>query len=214
MIHIKKFVFNPFQTNTYLLYDETGECVIVDASCEDDYEKKMLSDFITRNDLKPVRLIYTHCHVDHILGNNYITETYGLQPEVHPEGEVIWNVARESSTIFNVHFDGPFEPGKFLNDGDTVTFGKSRLKVLYTPGHASGSICLWNEEQKFVIAGDVLFYGSIGRTDLPTGNFEVLAGSIKNKLFTLDDETTVYPGHGPETTIGYEKNNNPYVYVF
>jgi len=214
MIRIKKFAFNPFQTNTYILYDETKECAIIDAACENDYEKSMLSDFIEKEGLKPVRLLYTHCHIDHTFGNSYIEEKYTLKPEVHRGGKIFWETAKEFSSVFNVAYTSSMKPEIFLDDGDIVRIGSSQLVVLYTPGHADGSICFWNSEQDFVIVGDVLFYGSIGRTDLPTGDFEVLAQSIRTKLFTLKDETVVYPGHGPETTIGFEKKNNPYVDMF
>jgi glyoxylase-like metal-dependent hydrolase (beta-lactamase superfamily II) len=213
MISIQKFTFNSFQTNTFVLFDETGECAIIDAACEADDEKRALAEFIGMHHLKPVRLIYTHCHVDHTLGNTFVTERYHLEPEVHPEGKIFWELAREFSSVFNVSFDKPLAPKKFLNDGDTVRFGHSVLEVLYTPGHAGGSICLWNKEQKFVLTGDVLFYGSIGRTDMPTGNFDLLLKSITTKLYTMDDDTVVYPGHGPETTIGFEKHNNPFIAV-
>jgi glyoxylase-like metal-dependent hydrolase (beta-lactamase superfamily II) len=211
MISIKIFTFNSFQTNTYLLYDITKACAIIDAACMDESEKKMLARFIETNELKPKRLIYTHCHVDHTMGNTFVSERFDLEPEVHPEGKLFWEMAREFSSVFNVPYDKPLSPGKFLNDGDLIRFGDSFLHVLYTPGHASGSISLLNREQKFVIVGDVLFYGSIGRTDLPTGNFNLLMNSIKNILFTLEDETIVYPGHGPTTTIGFEKMNNPFI---
>jgi hydroxyacylglutathione hydrolase len=211
MISIRKFVFSTFETNTFVLFDETGECIIIDAACETDDEKKALADFIDGHHLKPVRLIYTHCHVDHTLGNTYVTERYRLEPEVHPEGRSLWELGREFSTVFNLPFDKPLSPTRFLNDGDAVRFGHSELQVLYTPGHARGSICLWCREQKFVITGDVLFYGSIGRTDMPTGDFDQILDSITRKLYTLNDDTVVYPGHGPETTIGFEKHNNPYI---
>jgi glyoxylase-like metal-dependent hydrolase (beta-lactamase superfamily II) len=211
MISIKSFVFNSFQTNTYILSDDTRECLIIDAACEDDYEKSILSGFIESNKLHPARLIYTHCHIDHTLGNTYVSEKYGLEPEVHQDGKLFWETAREFSSVFNVNYDKPMYPKKFLKDGDLIAFGTSSLQVLYTPGHADGSICLWNREQKFVIVGDVLFYGSIGRTDLPTGDYDKLMKSLWDKLFSLADETVVYPGHGPATTIGFEKINNPFI---
>jgi hydroxyacylglutathione hydrolase len=211
MISVKKFSFNLFQTNTYIVWDESKECAIIDAACEDQEEKTELETFISRQGLVPVRLIYTHCHVDHTLGNSFVTHRYQLEPEVHPRGKLFWETAREFSSFFGVRFDEPMNPRKFLEEGDEVRFGRSLLRVLYTPGHADGSICLHCPEQKFVMVGDVLFYGSIGRTDLPTGNFQVLRQSILTKLFTLEDDTVVYPGHGPETTIGHEKRHNPYL---
>ena len=211
MFSIKKFAFNPFQTNTYLISDSSKECAIIDAACENDHEKQLLQEYIMGQGLKPVRLLYTHCHVDHTLGNAFIEETWGLKPEVHKAGKIFWETAREFSSVFNVAYDKPMKPEKFLEEGELITVGQSLLEVLYTPGHADGSICFLCREQDFVVVGDVLFQGSIGRTDLPTGDFDLLMKNIHEKLFTLDDQTVVYPGHGPETTIGFEKQHNPYV---
>ncbi|MBP6979350.1 MAG: MBL fold metallo-hydrolase [Bacteroidales bacterium] len=211
MIIIKNLVFNPFQVNTYVLSDETRQCVIIDAACYSDRENRELDGYISRQDLTPVRLIYTHCHTDHILGNAFVTHRYHLEPEVHPAGKLFWEMAGEFSSVFGLSYDGTLKPTRFLEEGDEVAFGNSCLRVLYTPGHADGSICLWNEHDRFVIVGDVLFCESVGRADLPTGNFRVLEESILRKLYALPDETVVYPGHGPETTIGFEKMNNPYV---
>lgn len=211
MINIKKLVFNPFQVNTFIVSDESRQCVLIDAACYGDHENRILEDYIQKEKMVPVRLIYTHCHADHLLGNTFVQARYHLEPEVHPKGKLFWEMAKEFSSVFGLSYDGSMRPKRFLEEGDEVRFGSSSLRILYTPGHADGSICLWNEAQKFVIAGDVLFYGSVGRADLPTGNFEVLKDSIRQKLFTLPDETIVYPGHGPQTTIGFEKSNNPFV---
>lgn len=211
MINIKKLVFNPFQVNTYLLSDTTRQCVLIDAACYGAGENKILEEQISREGLTPVRLVYTHCHSDHILGNAFVTTRYNLEPEVHQAGKLFWEMAKEFSSIFGLDYEGVMKPTRFLEEGDEVRFGHSSLRVLYTPGHADGSICLLSEQEKFVIVGDVLFSGSIGRADLPTGNFRVLKESIVQKLYTLPDDTVVYPGHGPETTIGYERMNNPFV---
>lgn len=211
MTIIKQLIFNPFQVNTFVVWDESRECAIIDAACESDHENRILEEYIRREKLVPVRLIYTHCHADHILGNRFVQERYHLEPEVHPEGRLFWEMAREFSSVFGIKYEGTMNPERYLEEGDMVRFGTSSLRVLYTPGHADGSICLWSEDQKFVIVGDVLFYGSIGRADLPTGNMEVLLNSIRQKLFTLPDETVVYPGHGPQTTIGFEKRHNPFL---
>jgi len=211
MIKIKRFVFNFFQVNTFVLYDESNECIIIDPGCIDPKEQKELLDFINDNDLSPVKLLNTHTHIDHILGDVFITESFGLKPEIHEGGLPFMEHLIESANQFNVVVETIPEAGKFLHDGDIIKFGNSSLEVLETPGHADGSICFYSKEQKFVIVGDVLFNQSIGRTDLPTGDFDLLAKSIKEKLYSLPEDTVVYPGHGPETTIGFEMRNNPYV---
>ena len=211
MINIQKLVFNPFQVNTYVVSDESRQCAIIDAACYGDHENRILEEYIRKEELIPVRLIYTHCHTDHILGNMFVTGRYHLEPEVHPEGKLFREMAKEFSSVFGVNYEGSMEPSRFLEEGDEIRFGNSSLKVLYTPGHADGSICLWSESQRFVMVGDVLFYTGIGRADLPTGNFDLLKASILQKLFTLPDDTIVYPGHGPQTTIGFEKKHNPFL---
>lgn len=211
MINIEKFVFNPFQENTFVLFDETKECIIVDPGCYEEHEQKQLQDFISTNGLKLVKQIYTHCHVDHILGNNFIIKTYGLKPEIHKAGLPFLLNGHEQGRIYGFQMEENETTDSFIEEGDIIKFGNSELKVVYTPGHADGSICFINDDQKFVITGDVLFRDSIGRTDFPTGDFDVLMQSIHQKLFTLDDDFTVYCGHGPETSIGYEKVNNPFI---
>lgn len=211
MITVKSFIFNPFQVNTYLLFDETKEAVIIDPGCLEDYEKKEISDFITSQKLKPVRLLNTHPHIDHIAGNKFIAETYGLILEVHKDSIALLRSAKGFAVAFGFAQVEALEPGNFLSEGDIITFGNSELKILYTPGHADGSVCFYSEKNKFVIVGDVLFNEGIGRTDFPTGNYDVLIKNINTKLFTLPDDTEVYPGHGHSTTIGYEKENNPFL---
>lgn len=211
MIQIKQFTFNPFSENTYILYDETRECIIVDAGCYERHEEEELESFISSQKLKPVMLVNTHCHIDHVLGNNFVCMKYNLTPVLHkievqlleaaPVYGAEWGIAMHPSPL----------PNKFLDEGDTVRFGNSELKIFFTPGHSPGSICLHNEEQKIIISGDVLFRESIGRTDLPGGDYATLIKSIKEKLFTLDDATTVFSGHGAQTTIGFEKKYNPFV---
>lgn len=211
MIHIKVFVFNPFQENTYLLHDETRECVIIDPGCYSAEEELELTQYIKDERLKPVALINTHTHIDHILGNNFIYKTYGLKPVVHKAGEVFLETAPEHGSLFGFNVGKMVMPEKYLEENQVFKFGNSSLDVLYTPGHVDGSICLVNHENRFVISGDVLFNGSIGRTDLPTGDFDLLAKSIREKLYTLPDNFVVHPGHGPATTIGEEKTGNPFV---
>ncbi len=211
MIQISAFTFNPFQENTYVLHDETKECIIIDPGCYTPLEQAELSTFIEKNELNPVRLILTHCHIDHILGCKYISDRYNLVSETNRiELQVFYNAER-AAAIFGIRLEKPPVPEKFIDENDTIKFGNSSLEILFTPGHSPGSLCFYNSAQKFVIGGDVLFYGSIGRTDLPGGNFNTLIGSIKEKLFLLGDDVTVYPGHGPETTIGFEKANNPFL---
>lgn len=211
MTRIKVFVFNPFQENTYLLYDETGECLIVDPGCYSTDEEQQLLNYLKDNKLKPVALVNTHTHIDHVLGNRFIFKSFGLKPIIHPAGEVFLHSAAAHGSMFGLTVGEMVFPEKFINEKDILKFGNSSLEVIYTPGHADGSVCLANHEERFVITGDVLFNGSIGRTDLPTGNFEILEKSITQKLYTLPDDYTVYPGHGMETTIGDEKRDNPYV---
>lgn len=211
MITIKTFVFNAFQVNSFVLYDETKECIIIDPSCYSDYEKNELTDFIDTNELKVVGFYNTHCHVDHIFGNEFISRKYDLLPIIHKAGLPFLKTAKEHALGFGFDLQHIVYPETFVDETDIIKFGNSELKIIYTPGHADGSICFYNEDQKFVIVGDVLFNGSIGRTDFPTGNYEMLINNIQTKLFGLGDDFKVYCGHGPETTIGSEKIYNPFV---
>jgi hydroxyacylglutathione hydrolase len=211
MIKVDKFVFNTFQVNMYILRDETGECAIIDAGCYDDREKLEVKSFIEQNQLKPVLNLATHLHIDHVFGNGFIADTFGVHPEFHEAGLPFLTTAREIAGSFGLSMNGTPSPARHLLDGEQVTFGASSLEVLYTPGHADGSVCFYDKGNGIVFTGDVLFRDTIGRTDLPTGNFNLLMKSIREKLFTLPDETVVYPGHGPDTTIGYEKQNNPFI---
>jgi hydroxyacylglutathione hydrolase len=210
-MQIRVFTFNPFYENTYILFDDSKECVIIDPGCWNKEERDQLIDFVEKNDLKPVRLLNTHCHIDHIFGNTFISDKYSLPLEANKIEAENLSSADVSSAIFGV--PAPKSPmiEKYLNEGDTVEFGSTSLKVLFCPGHSAGHIVFYNEEEKTVIGGDVLFRESIGRTDLPGGDFDILRRSIKEKLFTLPDDVIVFPGHGPETTIGYEKQHNPFI---
>ena len=211
MIIIKKFVFNSFMVNSYILYDETGECILIDAACYEPAEQQEIRSFISDHNLTLVRNLNTHCHIDHVLGNNFIAQVYGIHPEYHENSVPFFHTLKEISSSFGYVLTQIPEPKRFLDDGETIRWGKSALKVLYTPGHAEGSVCFYNEDQGFVITGDVLFKDTIGRTDLPSGDFNQLMNSIKTKLFTLPADTIIYPGHGPETSIGYEMENNPFI---
>jgi glyoxylase-like metal-dependent hydrolase (beta-lactamase superfamily II) len=205
------FQFNSFQVNTFVIWDETKECIIIDPGCLSEKERTILTRFIADNQLKPVHLLNTHYHIDHILGNKYVNNYYRLPVEAHSGGSPFWENTSYWAANFGLKHDDLVAPDAYLQNGDEIKFGNSSLKVLYTPGHADGSICFYNKDEKYVIVGDVLFHTSIGRTDLPTGNYDVLKQSIKEKLFTLPDKTVVYPGHGQQTTIGYEKVNNPFL---
>lgn len=211
MITIKKFVFNPFEVNTYLLFDEHKKAVLIDCACYDDEEQNKLFSYIKNENLTIIRQLYTHCHIDHIVGMAYATDTFEVAPEIHQAALPFIDASKNADSNYGFRMKKIIKPEIFLNHNDIIKFGNSQLEVRYTPGHADGSICLVNHEKKFVISGDVLFYGSIGRTDFPTGNHQVLINNIKKELFTLGDDYDVYPGHGPKTSIGFEKANNPYL---
>jgi glyoxylase-like metal-dependent hydrolase (beta-lactamase superfamily II) len=210
MIHVASFAFNPFQENTYVLYDETKECIIIDPGCYTANEQKRLEAFIAKEELKPVRLINTHCHLDHICGNAFVSQKYGLHLEAHEGEQVVLDASIDHGKMYGFVFEPSPNIMYTIQEGDEIKFGNSTLKTLFTPGHSPASISLYSDQDKFVIAGDVLFFMSIGRTDLPGGNHDLLLQSIREKLFTLPDETIVYNGHGQKTQIAFEKLNNPF----
>ena len=211
MFQIKAFTFNPVQENTYLLYNERNECIIIDPGCYYDSEKEALKSFINLNKLQPKILLNTHCHLDHVFGNKFIAEEYNLTLKTHSLEKPVLEMAPASGLMFNLPFDNYQGEIVFLNEGDTVSLNGDGLKVIHVPGHSPGSICFYCEKQHFIIGGDVLFLNSIGRTDLPYGSHEDLIKNIKQKLFILPGDVKVYPGHGPETTIENEMRNNPYL---
>ncbi|MCH8330700.1 MAG: MBL fold metallo-hydrolase [Bacteroidetes bacterium] len=211
MFTVKAFMFNPFQENTYVLYDESGECVVIDPGCYETHEEEQLSAYISDNQLVPVRLLNTHCHIDHVFGNKYIAEKYDLPLAINENELVVLHRAEEAAMNYGITYKGSPEPTIFLTEMDVVRFGKTELKISFTPGHSPGSISFYNEAEKVIISGDVLFLQSIGRFDFPGGDEHVLMDSINNKLFLLGDDMVVHPGHGPQTTIGYEKEHNPFV---
>ena len=210
MIAIQSFVFNAFQENTYVISDETKECVIVDPGCYDDDEKKELSDYISDHQLKVRILLNTHCHIDHILGNDFVKQKYDTKLYIHQTEEFVLNAQKVLAPHYGFNRYQEAKPDGYLAEGDVIEFGLQKFAVLFVPGHSPGHIAFYNEKEKVVLAGDVLFQNSVGRTDLPGGNHNTLVNSIHKKLFTFPDEVTVYPGHGGETTIGVEKRTNPF----
>lgn len=210
---IKIFEFNPLGVNTYVLYDETGECIVVDASCFFPDENELLLNFILDNNLTVKYLVNTHLHFDHIFGVNFMASQFGLKLQAHRDDIFLLEKMSEQLQLFgfNTNVDYTPEIGRYLSEDDVISFGEQQLKVLHVPGHSPGSIVFYNEKEQFAVVGDVLFNGSIGRTDLLGGNFEQLIEGIRTKLFTLPDKTEIYPGHGPKTTIGRAKRDNPFV---
>jgi hydroxyacylglutathione hydrolase len=210
MIKLRSFVFNPLQENTYVLFDETKECVIIDPGCLEREEEEELSNFIQNEELKVTLLLNTHCHIDHVLGNYFVKEKYKAPLLIHPNDLPVLKAVKVYAPSYGIFQYQETEPDGYLKEGETIRFGNQSLRVLFVPGHAPGHVAFYHEADKIVIGGDVLFYNSIGRTDLPGGNFDTLIASIHTVLFKLPDDVTVYPGHGPETTIGFEKRTNPF----
>lgn len=207
---IQTFTFNPFQENTYVLYDDTKKAVIVDPGCSDASERQELVDFIEENKLVPELLLNTHAHIDHVLGNQFVANKYKLELALHKDDLPILVAARQVATAYGFSYEESPLPTIELIEGEEVSFGNTTLKIIHVPGHAPGHVVFLNETDKTIIGGDVLFKGSIGRTDLPGGNHGHLISNIKNKLFPLDSDIVVYPGHGPTTTIGEEREHNPF----
>ncbi|HNS31027.1 MAG TPA: MBL fold metallo-hydrolase [Tenuifilaceae bacterium] len=211
MIQLKQFVFNPFQENTYVLFDETLECVIVDAGCYTDGEQEELTNFIESHGLTPRLAINTHGHVDHVLGNGFVKEKYGIPLAGNFEDLMLIQTAQTHALMFGLSVDSVPSLDQSLNHDDTISFGNSHLRVIHTPGHSLGGICLYTKAGNFILTGDTLFNGSIGRTDLPGGSYDILIDSIITRILPLGDEVKVFPGHGDSSTIGYERKNNPFL---
>lgn len=211
MISIKKFTFNPYQENTYVLFDETGECVIIDPGMYDGTEQNELVAFIKAEQLKPVLLLNTHCHIDHVLGNKFVFDNWSLKPQFHKGELYVLQAVAGYAPQMGMRYELSPEPEVFLGETGQIAFGNSKLSILFVPGHSPAHLCFYAEEDDFLIGGDVLFYQSIGRTDLPGGNHQQLIDNIKEKVFQLPASCKVHPGHGPSTTIGFEKANNPFL---
>lgn len=211
MLTVESFVFSPLQENTYLLYNEEKAACVIDPGCYLENEQLKLQNVIEGQGLKPNLLLNTHCHLDHVFGNKWFYEKFGTPLHIHPQEERVLELAPEFGKLWGMPFENYKGPLLFLQEGDVVKIGEDSLQVLFTPGHAPGHICFYCEAQGFVISGDTLFRGSIGRTDLPMGNYNTLIHSIRTRLLTLPDDTIVYPGHGGATTVGEEKRSNPFL---
>ncbi len=211
MLYVKCFTFNSLQEHTYVVYDETKKCVIIDPGCFSPGEKKALTDFIKDQDLQVTQLINTHCHIDHILGNHYIKQTYSVQLVIHPQETTNLELATIYAPQYGFMGYEPAEPDGFIQEGDCILVGNSQLTVLHVPGHSPGHIALYSQEDAICLVGDVLFRGFIGRTDLPGGDYTTLLHSIHQKLLPLGDQVTIYSGHGPSSKLGIEKETNPFL---
>lgn len=214
MLSVKAFTFNPVQENTFVLYNETGQCCIIDPGCYFQQERDALKNFIELTRLQPVLLLNTHCHLDHIFGNKWCAETWDLTLHMHEKEQAVFDFGPQSGEMWQMPFENYEGRIVYLKEGTTIDIEDDKLEIRFTPGHSPGSVCFYHEPGGFVIGGDVLFNGSIGRTDLPGGDYDTLIHSIQTQLFTLPDETKVYSGHGPMTTVGFEKMNNPYVKLY
>jgi glyoxylase-like metal-dependent hydrolase (beta-lactamase superfamily II) len=211
MLTIKLFTFNPVQENTYVVYNEKGECCIIDPGCYFTNERNELKNFISQQRLLPKYLLNTHCHLDHVFGNKFVHDEYGLTLHFHKDEKLVFDHAPASGLMFGLPVDQYKGEIIYIDEGDTISLGDDIFEILLTPGHSPGSVSFYCKAQQFVVAGDVLFKLGIGRTDLPGGSFETLVNSIRTKLFSLPEEVIVYPGHGPSTTIAFEKANNPFL---
>lgn len=213
-MQVKSFTFNTFQENTYIVYDETKECLIIDPGCYTNEEKNTLKKFITDMSLNPVKLVNTHCHIDHILGNQFVNSEWKIKLHIHKEDIPLLEKAESIAHFYGFnHYEESPSPEHLLNHNETITFGKSNMKILFTPGHAPGHICLYSKENNILISGDVIFKNSIGRTDLPLGNYDVLMNSIKREILTLPNKTQIFCGHGPTTNLELEKTHNPFLNI-
>jgi len=210
MLQVKKFVFNPFMENTYVLFDETNSCVIIDPGCVEKDEENELTEFIQSNQLIVKQLVNTHCHIDHVLGNAFVKRNFNVPLLIHPIEEAMLRAVKSYASNYGFSQYQDSTPDSFLHEGDNLVFGNQKLEVLFVPGHSPGHIAFYDSSTKILIGGDVLFENSIGRTDLPGGDYDTLINSIHQKFFTLPEDVTVYCGHGSETNIGFEKRTNPF----
>ncbi|MGV3601498.1 MAG: MBL fold metallo-hydrolase [Dyadobacter fermentans] len=210
MVQVQTFVFNPFSENTYLLHDETGEAIIIDPGCYDRSELNELVAYVDAHSLKPVQIVNTHAHIDHVLGVAALKRKYGIPFALHKLEEPVLKAVKSYASNYGFStFEEP-EIDTFIHEGESIEFGNTSLKIIFVPGHAPGHVAFVSDADKLVIGGDVLFRMSIGRTDLPGGDHATLLRSIREQLFTLPDDYQVYAGHMEPTTIGFEKKHNPF----
>lgn len=210
MLSIQTFVFNPFSENTYVVSDETGAAVVIDPGCYEAEEQNELDEYITTRGLSIKYLLNTHCHIDHVLGNYYVKKKYQVPLLIHAREENVLLAVKTYAPNYGFNAYQETTADRFLNEGEVFTFGGTSWDILYLPGHAPGHIGFYDKKEKVIFSGDVLFNGSIGRTDLPGGDYDTLIQSIREKMFALPNEVVVYCGHGSTTTIGKEKQSNPY----
>lgn len=211
MLSVHTFAFNPFSENTYLVSDEHGNCIVFDPGMYDAKDQMVFSDYILEKRLKPQYLINTHCHIDHIMGNTWVSETFGLELHAHKNETRVLEMGKMSASLYGLKYQESVPIKHFLDEKDVLILGEHRLEILFTPGHSPGSLSFYSPESGFALVGDVLFRGSIGRTDLPGGDFNTLMHSISTQLLNLPDSTRIYNGHGPSTDIGTERLHNPFI---
>jgi len=211
MVRIHSFSFNPFQENTYVLSNEQNEALIIDPGMYGQAEVQHLIAFLDENKFKPVKVINTHAHIDHILGVDAMKGAYNIPFALHKNEKVVLESGPMSASAYGLNFKIIPVIEEFIEEGEIIHFGDSEIHCLFTPGHSPGSISFYLPKEGILVAGDTLFNGSIGRTDLPGGDHNTLLNSIKTQLYSLPEKTMVYPGHGPVTQIGHEKKSNPFV---
>ena len=211
MLKVHKLTFSAFMENTYVVADETLQCVIIDPGCSNEIERNELVETISAHGLTPVLLLNTHCHIDHFPGNKFVCDTYNLLPQFHRIELDVMKASLGYQRFLDFKIEASPTPEHYLKEGDIVTFGNSGFDVLFTPGHSPGSLSFYSAADKLIISGDVLFYGSVGRFDLPGADGKLLYKTLTEKIMSLPDDIKVYSGHGPETTIGFERKNNPFL---
>lgn len=211
MLTVKTFEFNPVQENTYVLSDEKDACCILDPGCYFGHERTALQEYIEQQGLSPRLLLNTHCHLDHVFGNRFVSETWDLPLHLHEKERDVLAWAPDTGLRWGMPFENYRGEFVFLTPGRSIALGDNELSILFLPGHSAGSVGFYSAEQGFLIGGDVLFRGGIGRTDLPGGDHGTLLRSIREQLWPLPDDTIVYPGHGEPTTVGWERAHNPFV---
>lgn len=211
MLQIHQLTFNPFAENTYLIEDEDKHAIIVDPGMYGPGECQRFQDYVQHQGIKPVKLLLTHAHLDHVFGVDWVNKTYQITPQLNKEDAFIYNSAQATAMQYGLQMESLPEVDLSLEADSSISFGGQEIKCLFTPGHSPGSISFYSKEDEWVIGGDVLFQGSIGRTDLPGGNYQTLIDSINNQFMILSDDVRVYSGHGPMTNIGQERISNPFL---